>query len=91
MLDTQPIRPSGLCIKPRRHFKSDLNPSQSYIQPMPDQNTLLLIYFVAFVVLAFVLRSLLVYWQTGINPLVLSRSQDAYGYVGMAFKVLMHA
>ncbi len=56
---------------------------------MPDQNTLLLIYFVAFFLLAFVIRSVLVYRSTGINPLVLARTQDAYGYVGMAFKVLM--
>lgn len=56
---------------------------------MPSQNTLLLIYFVAFFLLAFVLRSVLVYRQTGINPLVLPSTQDAYGYLGMAFKVLM--
>ena len=56
---------------------------------MPDQNTLLLIYFVAFFLLAFVIRSVLVYRNTGINPLVLRRTQDAYGYVGTAFKVLM--
>lgn len=56
---------------------------------MPDQNTLLLIYFVAFFLLAFVIRSVLVYRNTGINPLVLQRTQDAYGYVGTAFKVLM--
>ena len=56
---------------------------------MPDQNILLLIYFVAFFLLAFVIRSVLVYRNTGINPLVLPRTQDAYGYVGMAFKVLM--
>ncbi len=56
---------------------------------MPDQNIPLLIYFVAFFLLAFVIRSVLVYRSTGINPLVLPRTQDAYGYVGMAFKVLM--
>jgi protein-S-isoprenylcysteine O-methyltransferase Ste14 len=56
---------------------------------MPDQNTLLLIHFVVFFLLAFVIRSVLVYRNTGINPLVLQRTQDAYGYVGMAFKVLM--
>ena len=56
---------------------------------MPDQNTLLLIYFVVFFLLAFVIRSVLVYRNTGINPLVLQRTQDAYGYVGTAFKVLM--
>jgi len=56
---------------------------------MPDQNSLLLIYFVAFFLMAFVIRSVLVYRSTGINPLVLPRTQDAYGYVGMAFTVLV--
>jgi len=56
---------------------------------MSNPNTLLLIYFIAFLLTAFVIRSLLVYKRTGINPLVLPRTQDAYGYVGMAFKVLM--
>ena len=59
------------------------------IRAMPDHNILLLIYFVAFFLLAFVIRSMLVYRNTGINPLVLPRTQDVYGYVGMAFKVLM--
>lgn len=58
---------------------------------MPDQNLLLLIYFIAFFLLAFVIRSVLVYRSTGINPLVLPRTQDAYGYLGVAFKVLMLA
>ena len=56
---------------------------------MPNQNTLLLIYFVIFFLLAFVIRSVLVYRNTGINPLVLPRTQDAYGYVGTAFTVLV--
>ena len=56
---------------------------------MPDQNTLLLIYFVVFFLLAFVVRSVFVFRSTGINPLVLQRTQDAYGYVGTAFTVLV--
>lgn len=32
---------------------------------------------------------MLVYRSTGINPLVLRRTQDAYGYVSMAFTVLV--
>ena len=56
---------------------------------MPDQNTLLLIFFIAFFLLAFVIRAVLVYRSTGINPLVLRRTQDAYGYVSMAFTVLV--
>lgn len=58
---------------------------------MPNQNILLLIYFLAFFLLAFVIRSVLVYRSTGINPLVLPSTDDAYGYVGIAFKVLMIA
>lgn len=58
---------------------------------MPSHNILLLIYFVAFFLLAFVLRSVIVYRHTGINPLVLPNTSDAYGYLGMAFKVLMLA
>ncbi|HVG04079.1 MAG TPA: methyltransferase [Burkholderiaceae bacterium] len=49
---------------------------------------LLIYYFVVFIV-AFVFRSLLVYRSTGINPLVLPSSEDAYGYVGRAFKVVI--
>ena len=56
---------------------------------MPDQNTLLLIFFIAFFLLACVIRAVLVYRSTGINPLVLLRTQDAYGYVSMAFTVLV--
>ena len=48
--------------------------------PLPPY-TALFAYFVAFFTLAFVWRSLLVYRRTGINPLVLPSSADAYGYV----------
>jgi protein-S-isoprenylcysteine O-methyltransferase Ste14 len=56
---------------------------------MPNQYILLLVYFVAFFLLTFVIRSVLVYRSTGVNPLVLPSTNDAYGYVGKAFKVLM--
>jgi protein-S-isoprenylcysteine O-methyltransferase Ste14 len=58
---------------------------------MPNENTLLLVYFLAYFLLGFVWRSWLVYRCTGINPLVLPPTQDAYGYVGRAFKVAMAA
>lgn len=56
---------------------------------MPNEHILLLVYFLAYFLLGFVVRSVLVYRSTGINPLVLPRTQDAYGYVGIAFKVLI--
>lgn len=47
----------------------------------------LLIYYVVVFIVAFVARSLLVYRRSGVNPLVLPSSADAYGYVARAFKV----
>ena len=47
----------------------------------------LLIYFCLYFFLVFVWRSLRVYWQTGKNPLVLPANDNAYGYVGRAFKI----
>lgn len=47
----------------------------------------LLIYYVVVFLVAFVWRSLLVYRRSGVNPLVLPSSADAYGYVARAFKV----
>lgn len=49
----------------------------------------LLVYFLLYLLLGFVLRSALVYKRTGINPLVLPNRDDAYGYVGRAFKLLV--
>jgi protein-S-isoprenylcysteine O-methyltransferase Ste14 len=49
----------------------------------------LLLYFVVYLLLAFVWRSLVVYKRSGQNPLVLPTRDDAYGYVGRAFKVLI--
>jgi len=49
----------------------------------------LLLYFVAYFLLAFVWRSLRVYTRTGVNPLVLPSSDAAYGYVGCVFKFVM--
>lgn len=53
---------------------------------MPNEYTLLLVYFLTYFLMGFILRSWVVYRRTGINPLVLPPTQDAYGYVGRAFK-----
>jgi protein-S-isoprenylcysteine O-methyltransferase Ste14 len=49
----------------------------------------LFIFFVLYFLLTFVWRSVLVYRRTGINPFVLPGRDDAYGYVGRAFKMVM--
>ena len=49
----------------------------------------LLIYYGVVFIVAFVLRSLLVYRRSGVNPLVLPSGADAYGYVARAFKVVI--
>jgi protein-S-isoprenylcysteine O-methyltransferase Ste14 len=49
----------------------------------------LLAWFGAFFLFGMVLRSWLVYRQSGVNPLVLPAADDAYGYVGRAFKLCM--
>ena len=51
----------------------------------------LLLFFMAYFALGFVWRSWTVYQHTGVNPLVLPTSDDAYGYVARAFKVVMGA
>ena len=47
----------------------------------------LLIYYIVLFIVAFAWRSLLVYRRSGVNPLVLPSSADAYGYVARGFKV----
>jgi protein-S-isoprenylcysteine O-methyltransferase Ste14 len=47
----------------------------------------LLAFFLLYFGLTFVWRSVVVYRKTGINPLVLPQRDDAYGYVGRAFKL----
>lgn len=49
----------------------------------------LLVYFVGYFVFAFAWRSWLVYRRTKLNPVVLSKEDNAYGYVGRAFKWVM--
>lgn len=49
----------------------------------------LLLFFVAHVLLTFVWRTVIVHRRTGIDPLVLPSRDDAFGYVGRSFKVVM--
>ena len=51
--------------------------------------TALLIYCIVVFIFAFALRSLLVYRRSGVNPLVLPSTDDAYGYVALAFKIVI--
>ncbi len=59
--------------------------------PPPPHSPFLLGYFLAYFLLAFVWRSVLVYRRTGLNPFVLPSGEDAYAYVGRAFKLVMLA
>ncbi len=52
-------------------------------------STYLLIYFLAYFGLAFVWRSVKVYRATGIHPIRLPHTDDAQGYVGRMFKVVL--
>lgn len=47
----------------------------------------ILAFFLLYFGLTFVWRSVVLYRKTGINPLVLGKGDDAYGYVGRAFKL----
>jgi protein-S-isoprenylcysteine O-methyltransferase Ste14 len=51
----------------------------------------LLIYFLMYFGFAFVWKSWVNYKQTGVNPVVLPKSDDAYGYVAKGFKLVMIA
>ena len=51
----------------------------------------LLIYFAAYFISAFVWRSWRTWRLTGVNPVVLPQSDDAYGYVARGFKLMMCA
>jgi protein-S-isoprenylcysteine O-methyltransferase Ste14 len=48
----------------------------------------LLAYFLAYFAVAFAWRMFVVFRLTGVNPLVLSSSDDVHGYVGRALKLL---
>ena len=49
----------------------------------------LLAFFVAYFLFAVVWRSVLVYRRTGVIPFVLPSGEDAYSYVGRAFKLVV--
>lgn len=55
----------------------------------PVEALALLVYTLAYVGIAFVWRSLLVWRRTGVNPDVLPADDSAHGYVGRAMRVLL--
>ncbi|MEY4426235.1 MAG: hypothetical protein RL535_533 [Pseudomonadota bacterium] len=61
----------------------------TFIFSPPTQNWALLVYFVLFFSTGFVWRSLANFRATGINPLVLPSADNALGYIGRAFKIVM--
>lgn len=54
-----------------------------------QQATLLLVYTLLYFLIAFVWRSVLVWRTTGINPIVLTYDDSAYGYVGRGMRGLL--
>lgn len=69
-----------------------LNSSISFFPIVFDasaQNWALLFYFVLFFSTGFAWRSWANYRATGINPLVLPSADNALGYIGRAFKIVM--
>ncbi len=49
---------------------------------------LLFTYFIVYFSLVFVVRSLLLWKKTGVNPLTFSKSDDAHGFNGKTFKFI---
>ena len=49
---------------------------------------LLLIYFIFYFFIVFVMRSILLYKKTGVNPLTFDKKDDAHGFNGKVFKVI---
>jgi Phospholipid methyltransferase len=56
-----------------------------------EHTTMLLTYFITYFALGFAWRSWRVYRATGVNPYVLPTSDNAFGYVALAFKCTMTA
>ena len=50
---------------------------------------LLLIYFVAYMLIAFVGRSFLIWRKTGINPYVMGKEDNAHDFIGKLFRILV--
>lgn len=49
---------------------------------------MLFIYFLIYFLLIFVIRSVLLYIKTGVNPLTFNKTDDAHGYNGKVFTVI---
>lgn len=49
---------------------------------------LLLIYFIVYFLLVFVIRSVMLWRKTGINPLTFDKKDDAHGFNGKIFKII---
>ena len=49
---------------------------------------LLFVYFIVYFLLVFVLRSVLLWKKTGINPLTFDKKDDAHGFNGKVFKTI---
>ena len=49
---------------------------------------LLFVYFIVYFLLVFVLRSVLLWKKTGINPLTFDKKDDAHGFNGKVFKII---
>ena len=49
---------------------------------------LLFAYFIVYFLLVFVLRSVLLWKKTGINPLTFDKKDDAHGFNGKVFKII---
>lgn len=50
----------------------------------------LFIFFIIYFLLVFVIRSLLLWKKTGINPLTFSKTDDAHGYNGKVYKAISY-
>ena len=50
---------------------------------------LLLIYFVTYMLIAFVGRSFLIWRKTGINPYVMGKEDNAHDFIGKLFRILV--
>lgn len=50
----------------------------------------LFIFFIIYFLMVFVIRSLLLWKKTGINPLTFSKTDDAHGYNGKVYKAISY-
>ena len=49
----------------------------------------LFLYFIAYMLIAFVWRSFLIWRKTGVNPYVLGKADNAHDFIGKLFRVLV--